>query len=65
MESVKRAKERFRQYPVLLGKCAREASVYAQCILKKDSVSQNDCKVEFKLFKNCLQKTAATMKTRI
>lgn len=65
MESVKRARERFRLYPVLLGKCSKEASVYAQCVLKKDSVSLNDCSAEFSSFKNCLRKTASEMKTRI
>lgn len=65
MESVRKAKERFRQYPLLLGKCSKEASVYAQCVLKKDSVSLNDCNAEFSSFKNCLKKTAAAMKTRI
>lgn len=65
MESVKRAKERFRLYPVLLGKCSKEASIYAQCVLKKDSVNVNDCKTEFSSFRNCLQKAALAMKTRI
>lgn len=65
MESVKKAKERFRLYPVILGKCSKEATVYAQCVLKKDSVALNDCKTEFSSFKNCLQKAAAGMKTKI
>lgn len=65
MESVRKAKERFRLYPVILGKCGKEASNYAQCVLKRDSVSLNDCNTEFDSFKSCLRKTAAAMKTRI
>lgn len=65
IESVRKAKERFRQYPVLLAKCGKEATVYAKCVLKKDSVNLNDCDEEFKSFKNCLRKTAASMKTRV
>lgn len=65
MESVKKAKDRFRKYPLILGKCKNEASLYAKCVLKKDNVSVNDCLDEFKSFKNCLQKMACSMKTRI
>lgn len=65
MESVKKAKQRFRQYPIILGKCKNEASVYAKCVLKKDNVNINDCANEFKLFKDCLQKSAVSLKTRI
>lgn len=65
MESVKKAKDRFKQYPLVLGKCKTEASKYAKCVLSKDSVSLNDCNEEFKMFKNCLQKTAANMRIRI
>lgn len=65
IESVRKAKQRFRQYPLLLAKCGKEATTYAQCVLKKDSVSQNDCSEEFKLFKNCLRKTAASMNSRL
>lgn len=65
MESVKRAKDRFRQYPMILGKCKTEAGNYAKCVLKKDAVTLNDCNEEFKVFRNCLQKTAASLRTRI
>lgn len=60
-----KAKRRFRQYPLILSKCKNEASNYAKCVLKKDSVGHNDCQGEFELFKNCLQKSAAGLKTRI
>lgn len=65
MESVSKAKQRFRQYPIILSKCTVEASKYAKCVLKKGSVELNDCSEEFRLFKNCLQKSAAKIGTRI
>lgn len=65
MESVTKAKKRFRQYPLILAKCKSEASNYAKCVLKRDNVGLNDCDAEFKLFRSCLQKTAATMKTKL
>lgn len=65
MESVGKARARYRQYPLILSKCGKEATVYAQCVLKRDNVKINDCTEEFKLFKTCLQKTAASLKTRI
>ncbi|KAJ8959457.1 hypothetical protein NQ318_022150 [Aromia moschata] len=61
MESVAKAKQRYKQYPVILAKCSREATNYATC----DNVNLNDCGEEFKHFKSCLQKTAASLKTRI
>lgn len=65
MESVTRAKNRFKQYPLILSKCKAEASNYAKCVLKKGSVELNDCTEEFRSFKNCLQKAAANLKTRL
>lgn len=65
MESVQKAKERLRLYPVLLAKCSKEATEYASCVLKKDNVNLNDCKEEFGRFKVCLQKTAASLKSRL
>ncbi|RZC40764.1 GPI mannosyltransferase 1 [Asbolus verrucosus] len=38
MEAVQKAKQRFRQYPVILAKCSKEATDYATCVLKKDNV---------------------------
>lgn len=65
MESVQKAKQRFRQYPILLAKCNKEAMSYASCVLQKDNIKLNDCGEQFKQFKICLQKTAATLKTKI
>lgn len=65
MESVKKAKERFRQYPLLLAKCKAEATDYAKCVLKKDNVKLSDCGEEFARFKGCLRKSAAALKTRL
>lgn len=65
MDSVKKAKNRFRQYPLILSKCRNEASNYAKCVLSKDSVNINDCEREFGVFKECLQKTARSLRTKI
>ncbi|XP_065162198.1 uncharacterized protein [Atheta coriaria] len=65
MEAVHKARNRFRQYPAVLAKCSKEGSLYAKCVLKKDSVALNDCANEFQQFKICLQKTAVSMKTRL
>lgn len=65
MESVSKARSRYRQYPMILANCTKEASVYAKCVLKRDNVSKHDCSEEFKYLKNCLQKTASAMKTKI
>ncbi|XP_056644067.1 uncharacterized protein LOC130449965 [Diorhabda sublineata] len=65
MESVHLARQRYRKYPLLLSKCGKDAVQYATCVLKKDNVNMNDCKKEFMDFKNCLQKAAASLKTRI
>lgn len=65
MESVTKARNRLKQYPILISKCSYEAKNYANCILKKDSVNLNDCAKEFASFKNCLTKTAKELKIRI
>lgn len=65
MESVTKAKQRFRQYPVIFGKCTKEASTYATCVLKQDNLNKHQCNEEFQCFKNCLQKAAVSLKTRI
>lgn len=65
MESVSKAKQRFRQYPAIFAKCSKEASVYATCVLKQDNLTKDDCSVEFQGFKSCLQKAANSLKTRI
>ncbi|XP_049819716.1 uncharacterized protein LOC109609004 [Aethina tumida] len=65
MESVQKAKNRYRQFPMILAKCSKEATNYAQCVLKRDNVALNDCVEEFKNFRSCLQKTASNLKTRI
>lgn len=65
MESVSKARSRARQYPVILAKCSKEATVYAKCVLKKDNITKDDCIKEFKHFKNCLQTTASAMKMKL
>lgn len=65
MESVSKAKQRFKQYPLIFGKCGKEASAYATCVLKQDNLMKDNCVSEFQGFKACLQKGASKLKTRI
>lgn len=65
MDSVNKARNRLKQYPLLISKCSVEAKNYANCILKKDNININDCQKEFNSFKNCLTKTAKELKIRI
>ncbi|KAJ8919991.1 hypothetical protein NQ315_006521 [Exocentrus adspersus] len=65
MESVRKAKNRYKQYPVILAKCSKQATSYATCVLKRDNVNLNDCVAEFNQFKICLQKTAKALVVRL
>lgn len=65
MESVRKAKERMKKFPLLLAQCRVEGSAYAKCVAKYDDIAKDACKEEFIKFKNCLQKAAASMNTRI
>lgn len=59
MEAVKKAKERFRKYPVVIAQCHESGAKYATCVLTKSNLNKNDCESEFKEFKACLTKAAA------
>ncbi|XP_058838209.1 uncharacterized protein LOC131693944 [Topomyia yanbarensis] len=65
MDSVKKANLRIRNYPILLGKCSVAAAAYATCVTTDLNVSHKMCEQEFQLFKQCLQKAASDMKTRL
>ncbi|XP_011693791.1 PREDICTED: uncharacterized protein LOC105453485 [Wasmannia auropunctata] len=65
MEAVKKAKERLRQYPILLARCHEPASKYATCVLAKSNLERNACAVEFNELKKCLVKAAASNNTRL
>lgn len=65
MDSVRKAKSRFRQYPVLLAKCSESAAIYAACVTRDLNVNHKVCDKEFTEFKRCLQKAASDMKTKI
>ena len=65
MESVRKANQRLRNYPLLLGKCSDKAAVYAVCVTADFNVKHKDCDKEFQEFKTCLQKAAAEMKTKL
>lgn len=65
MESVRKAHQRMRNYPILLAKCAESSTVYAACVSRDFNVKHLTCDKEFQLFQKCLQQAAKEMKTRI
>lgn len=65
MDSAKKAKQRLKNYPILLAKCAKSASVYAKCVTQDFNVKHKACENEFREFKMCLEKTAREMKTKL
>lgn len=65
MDTVRRAKERFRKYPALVLQCKESASEYAACVISKHNLKKDDCKTEFDKFKTCLLKAAAQNKTKL
>lgn len=65
MEAVKRAKERFKKYPGLVAQCHQFGAKYATCVLAKANLQKNDCETEFRQFKDCLLKAAASANMRL
>lgn len=65
MESVQKARQRLRQYPTLLIECSAPAAAYAACVLAKENVKQADCDREFQELRQCLQRAARHMGTRL
>lgn len=65
MEVVKKVKERFRKYPLLLMECEETGKRYAACVVEKKTLKKNDCEAEFARFKACLVKVAASKNTRL
>lgn len=65
MDSLRKANQRLKNYPILLGKCATSASVYAKCVTADFNVKQGACEKEFIDFRACLQRAAKDMKTKL
>lgn len=65
MESMRKAKQRLKNYPILLGKCAATAGVYAKCVTADFNVQHRACEKEFVEFKQCLERAAKDMKTKL
>lgn len=65
MESVKKAKARLRNYPVLMAKCGEAAAKYAACVTKDFNVKHKSCQSEFDALKSCLERQAKSLKTRL
>lgn len=65
MDSLRKANQRLKNYPLLLGQCATSASAYAKCVTVDFDVKQGACEKEFAEFRQCLQKAAKEMKTKL
>lgn len=65
MEAVRKAKERFRKYPIVVAQCHESGAKYAACVLAKSNLEKNDCEKEFTEFKACLIKAAAKNNTKL
>lgn len=65
MESVKKASNRFRKYPLLLADCKKEATAYANCVVNSDNIKFNECAKQFSSFKKCLQNAAMKNKMKL
>ena len=58
MESVKKARQRLKNYPKLIAECAIPAKNYARCVTQyMGEVKQNACLQEFTELKNCVKNT--------
>lgn len=65
MESVRKARQRLSNYPALLAKCSVQGAAYAACVTQDFNVKKEACEKEFVAFKECLQKAAVEMKTKL
>jgi hypothetical protein len=66
MESVRKAKSRLQNYPILLGKCGLEASAYGKCVAEMlGEVKRDQCQPEFELFKKCIVTNAKKLGTKM
>ncbi|XP_053671475.1 uncharacterized protein LOC128721722 [Anopheles nili] len=65
MESVKRANQRLRSYPLLIAQCSVAAAAYAACVTTDLNVAHRTCDKEFHNFKECMQKAAIERKTKL
>ena len=65
MDAIRKVNSRLRNYPIILGKCSKTGTAYAECVTRDLNVKQNVCEKEFVEFKNCLQKAAKDMKTKL
>lgn len=65
MNSVGKAKERLRKYPMLIAQCRDSAGEYAKCVALKANIGKDDCHKEFIKFKACLIDAAKSNKTKL
>ena len=64
MESIKKARSRFGNYPKYLKECGMPATEYARCVALKENVMKDDCSKEFNIFKNCILNAAKKHKSK-
>lgn len=66
MDSINKAKSRFRRYPELLLACSAEGLEYATCIVQHEKdLKPDSCKAQFMKFRKCLTSSALKVNTRI
>lgn len=66
MDSVRKANNRMRSYPLVFGKCSVQGAAYATCVTQDfTNITLKACDKEFQLFKDCLKKAACEMKTKL
>ena len=65
MDSVRKANQRLKNYPLVLSKCAVSAAKYANCVTTDLNVTHKACDKEFLEFKDCIQKAAKDLKTKL
>ncbi|XP_044574559.1 NADH dehydrogenase [ubiquinone] 1 alpha subcomplex assembly factor 8-like [Cotesia glomerata] len=65
MNSVTKARERLKKYPLLFAQCKESAIDYGKCVVSKQNIGKDDCQKEFNKFKSCLVEAARKNKTKL
>ena len=66
MESVKSARRRLQMYPKLVAECGPQAAAYGKCVAAYlGEVKKGQCQEEFRLFMDCVGKSAKKLGTKL
>lgn len=65
MDSVRKAKSRLNQYPLLLAECSTQATAYASCVCRDLNVEKDRCLKQFIELQNCFKKAASKAKIKV